>query len=494
MRLAELCRAVRGARVPDAAAELEVHAVESDSRAISPGDLFVAVAGARNDGRNYAAGAVERGAIAVVSETPLQVPVPVVLVPDARLALAQLGAEASGRPAERLQLIGITGTVGKTSVLTMLSAIFREAGIAAGSVGSLGIEYPGGREATPTTTPGALQLQRALAEMAEAGADVVAMEVTSHALSQGRVHGLAYDVGVFTNLTMLEHLEYHGSFRAYAEAKQRFLSHLQPDGPIVFTGSDRAVRQLVAAHTGPLISCGGHSACMVTVRRESLSPRGARVRLTIRRPLPRPGREPLRPLELPLELATLGRPGTQNATLAAVAALCSGAAPEAVRSALAGLQPPPRRLQIVRTADPCIIDDTVGHPDSITGVFEVARQIRHRRLVIVFCIRGQRGPVINRRDAEALAIWSRSVPVDTLLTTAATDTADERNEVTAEERAAFLRVLDDAGLKYTHHDRLNDAIDDAAAEAGVGDLLLLLGAQGMDAGAGLALDRVGEAE
>jgi UDP-N-acetylmuramoyl-L-alanyl-D-glutamate--2,6-diaminopimelate ligase len=486
--LKELCRALPGAHVPRAAERVEVRAVQSDSREVRPGDVFVAVAGESEDGREHAGAAVAAGAVAVVSDAPLELPVPVVIVDDARHAAATLAAESLGRPADSLVLAGITGTIGKTSVLMMLSEILADAGIAAGIVGSLGIRHPGGGDATANTTPGAIPLQRALADMVAAGTRVAAMEVTSHALAQDRVHGLLYDIGTFTNLTMLEHLEYHGSFAEYAKTKRLFLGHLKPTAPLVYAAGDPVVRHVARRHPGPGVPCGGGGSTHVTVRRDELELAGTRVTLRVQRPLPRVAGPALQPLTFGLRLRTLGRAGTSNATLAAVTALCLGAGVDAVQSALARHAPPPRRLQVIRAADPIIIDDTVGHPDSITGVFEVAARAPHRRLVIVFCIRGQRGPVINARDAEAVAIWSRRVPVHELHITSAVDTADERNRVTAEERAAFLDVIRRSGMPHhAHHGRLEDAIEAALVSAGAGDLLLLLGAQGMDAGARLSL-------
>jgi UDP-N-acetylmuramoyl-L-alanyl-D-glutamate--2,6-diaminopimelate ligase len=485
MKLIDLLRRLDDARVPAAARALDVHGVRSAAAEVVPGDIFVAVPGEAADGREFAADAVARGAVAVVAESKLDVAVPVIVVSDARRALAALAAAALGDPADRLRLVGITGTVGKTSVLLMLGAILDEAGTAAGTIGSLGIRSPGVADETPNTTPGAQQLQQALADMAANGARVAAMEVTSHALVQDRVHGLRFDLGIFTNLTMLEHLEYHGSFRAYAEAKRQFLSYLEPAAPLIYPTGDRVVSTLVRGHPGPRISCGVGGA-VVTLRRDAQTVWGTRATLCVRRPLPRVGAPPLAPCAVPLDLGTLGRTHLTNATFAATAGLCLGAAPDAVQTALAGLQPPRRRLEVIRRGDPVIIDDTVGHPDSITGVFEVAERIPHRLLHVVFCIRGRRGPVINERDAEALAIWSRRVPIATLHVTSAADTADDRNDVVPAERTAFLRVLDAAGLPYTHHDRLADAVAAAIATSGQRDLLLLLGAQGMDAGAELA--------
>jgi UDP-N-acetylmuramoyl-L-alanyl-D-glutamate--2,6-diaminopimelate ligase len=494
MKLTELCSTLADATLPPGSERIAVRAVRDDSREVKPGDVFVAIPGTRDDGRDHAAQAAAAGAAAIVSDVPLDVPVPVVVVGDARRALAELAATSLGRPAARLVMTGITGTLGKTSVLMMLREILAEARIPAGTVGSLGIEHPGGGDATPNTTPGALTLQQAMADMVAAGTRVLAMEVTSHALEQGRVHGMMYDLGIFTNLAMLEHLEYHGSFAAYVEAKRAFFDHLAPTAPLVYAVGNPPLRQLVRTHPGPLIAAGGGGGAQVTVRRGSLKLAGTRVRLTVRRPLPRVHAPPLEPLSMSLQLRTPGRSGISNATLAAVGALCLGADPDAVRAAIERHEPPRRRLQLIRAADPTIIDDTVGHPDSVTGVFEVVAGVPRRRLNIAFCIRGQRGPVINALDADALAIWSRQVPIDALHLTSATDTADARNTVTAEERDAFLAVLDRAGLRYTHHERLRAAIDAVLDVSGSGDVVLLLGAQGMDAGAELALQRLNQSE
>jgi UDP-N-acetylmuramoyl-L-alanyl-D-glutamate--2,6-diaminopimelate ligase len=488
MRLDRLCRNLQHAALPPAAAELDVRHVRSDSRAVTPGDLFVAIPGEDEDGSRYIADAVAGGAVAIVAEADVDAPIPVIRVPDARIAVAELAAESLGRPADALRLAGITGTLGKTSVLTMLDAILSASGISAGTVGSLGIRFAGQQDATPNTTPGAVELQAAMAEMVASGVRVMAMEVTSHALLQGRVHGLMYDVGVFTNLTMLEHLEYHGSFAGYANAKLRYFDHLKPGAPIIYAAGDRAVRAAVQRHRGPKVSVGMGNA-LVSVRRDELSVDGTCIRLNVRRSLPRLDAEPLAPCAFEVRLAVLGRTNILNASLAATAGLCLGADVSAVQSALTALQPPRRRMQVLQRSGPIIIDDTVGHPDSITGVFEVVHRVPHRRLYVVFGIRGQRGPVINQRDAEALAIWFRQVPVHTLVTTSAVDTADERNVVAEEERAAFISTVQRAGLPHEHHERLADALATVMKLAGEGDLVLLLGAQGMDTAANLLRQR-----
>jgi UDP-N-acetylmuramoyl-L-alanyl-D-glutamate--2,6-diaminopimelate ligase len=495
--LAELCEDIPGVRIPASAEAVRIGRVRDDSRRVEPDDLFVAVRGTATDGGAHIADAIARGAAAVVVQEDGIVDdqawrderadrdVPVVRVENSRVALALLAAAAFGNPSRQIDLVGITGTVGKTSVLVMLEEILRRAGIEAGTIGSLGIRFAGNTTHNPNTTPGALVLQEALRDMADAGVAVAAMEVTSHALMQERIHGLRYDLGIFTNLTLLEHMEYHGSFRSYAEAKLRFLDHLEETAPLIHAAGDRAVNQAARRHRGPRVSCGGGGGAWVGVRRELQSLHGTGVTLAVRRPLPRLDGSCLDPCTVPLRLRTLGRPNTINATLAATAGLVLGAAPEVVQQALSAVKPPKRRLEVIRNRAPTIVDDTVGHPDSITGVFELAERVPHRELRAVFCARGMRGELINARDAEALAIWARRVHIDALHITSAEDTADERNRVSTTERRAFLRVLESESVPHSHHMRVEDAIAAALTGTADDDLVLLLGAQGMDAGASM---------
>jgi len=207
--------------------DLEITGIAYDSRKVVPGGLFVAVSGHRQDGHRFVGQALAQGAVAVVTERELpQVPAAVarITVPDSREALAYLAAAFYDYPANKLHLIGITGTNGKTTTAYLLESILKASGIRVGVLGT--IEYRIGSRVwpAPVTTPESLDLQYYLSEMVREGVTHAVMEVSSHALEQGRCRGLNFEVGVFTNLTR-DHLDYHQNMEAYYQAKAKLFFH-----------------------------------------------------------------------------------------------------------------------------------------------------------------------------------------------------------------------------------------------------------------------------
>src|SRR6266545_1841812 len=196
MTLADLIRDLPGARLVGLSdpASLPVGAVRDDSRAVVPGDVFVAVPGLRADGHAFAPQAVARGAAALVVERPLDEQVPQVVVASAAEALGALSARAAGRPADRMTLVGITGTSGKTTTTYLVEAMLAAAGASPGIVGTVNYRYAGRIDPAPYTTPPAGELQRVFGDMLAAATTHVVMEVSSFALSMGRVAGVAFRV------------------------------------------------------------------------------------------------------------------------------------------------------------------------------------------------------------------------------------------------------------------------------------------------------------
>lgn len=466
-------------------ADPAIHGISVDSRTTGPGMLFVAIPGTAQDGHEFIGDALARGAAAIIAErapagTP---PVPFVRVDSARLAIALLAAAWYGHPARALRLIGITGTVGKTSVLSMLEAMVVGAGRRAGTIGSLGLRIAGETvEQSSYTVPDPLMLHRQLAAVLDGGCELAAMEVTSHALVQQRVGGLRYDTGVFTNLIPLEHAEFHPNFRAYVAAKARFFDHVAPDAPVIYNADDRAVRRLVRERAAAPIGCGTMRTADVRVRTAATSPEGTRLSLEVRAPLPRMDGERVATGVVPLELRIIGRSNVANAALAATTALVLGVDPAVIRRALAALPPARRRMEVVHRGAILVIDDTVGHPDSVSAVCEAVASLTPRRVHVAWAVRGQRGRRINRYNAEAFAIWAPRLPLGRVVVTRSDDTVDDRNRVTDGEYRAFIGPLERRGVAFESEPTLEHAIGRVLGAAAQGDLVLLLGAQGMDRG------------
>jgi UDP-N-acetylmuramoyl-L-alanyl-D-glutamate--2,6-diaminopimelate ligase len=243
--------------------ELEIRELRYDSRKVGPGDLFVAIRGTEVDGHRFVPDALARGARVVVVEDDAAVPDALclhegaakIVVPDARKALATMAATFTGHPGRRLTLVGVTGTNGKTTTTHLIKSVLEAHGNRVGLIGTTGTII--GPEKIPSThtTPESLELNRLLAEMVARGCTAAVMEVSSHALSLSRVHGLSFAAGVFTNLTQ-DHLDFHGTMGAYSSAKRLLFDGLEPGATAVINADDPAAKDMVAGTRARILRYG----------------------------------------------------------------------------------------------------------------------------------------------------------------------------------------------------------------------------------------------
>lgn len=255
---------LRGAEHSGGAASVLVHGVTLRAQDARPGDLFAALAGTRAHGARYVEDAVARGAVAVLTDAAglaeaATVPVPVLVHEDPRSVLGLLAADVYGRPSEALTVIGVTGTSGKTTTAYLIEAGLRAAGRTAGLIGTVGIRIAGADVPSSLTTPEAPALQALLASMVERGVDTAVMEVSSHALSQGRVDGVHFAVGGFTNLSR-DHLDYHPTMADYFEAKARLFDPASPvhaRASVICVDDDAGQAMAARAHAPVTVSATG---------------------------------------------------------------------------------------------------------------------------------------------------------------------------------------------------------------------------------------------
>lgn len=477
-------------------ADLTISRIAVDSRLVRPGDLFAALPGTRDDGLRHVPDALARGAVAVLAARAVPA-TPTIVAPDVRRALAASAAELQGHPARELRLVGITGTLGKTSTSLLLESALAAGGVAVGAIGSLGVRSgpprsSGSLHTSRLTTPDAPALHAALRRLVGHGAGTVVMEVTSHGIFQERVAGLEFAAGVFTNLVPDEHLEYHPSPQHYIETKLRFLDLLAPGAPLVVDAANHRVLARARGNVVPVaLEGGGGGVVGVELRERHLN--GAVVVLHVREALPRVDGGVVPAGQIRFELLLMGRHQLANAALAAVTALLLGVAPDAVARALADPPRLRRRMEVVWKGRPLVLDDTVGHPRSLRALFEAVRPLSGGGLRIVFGIRGSRGPAVNQRLGEALA---DTLPAVTrgrgarLVVTGSADLADRANRVRDEERDAVLGALEARRVPFVYEPTLAAAVDRALDGCRPEELVLLLGAQGMDGAADLARARL----
>ncbi|HEV7731617.1 MAG TPA: Mur ligase family protein, partial [Candidatus Binatia bacterium] len=242
--------------------DVAIDGVAMDSRQVRPGDVFVALAGLTTDGRRHVGDAVSRGARAIIADAPVEVSgdVTVIHTAGARRLLGLVASRLAGEPSHAMTVVGITGTNGKTTTTYLLEGIWRAAGHATGVIGTIAYRIGDVERPAPFTTPEAPMLQALLADMRTAGTTHVAMEVSSHALEQGRADAIRFAAAVFTNLTR-DHLDFHGDLERYYAAKARLFTELLPSGgtadPVsIVNVDDAAGRRLAASVPGRCVTVG----------------------------------------------------------------------------------------------------------------------------------------------------------------------------------------------------------------------------------------------
>ncbi len=369
------------------AANPVIIAITSDSRKVGPGSLFVALVGEQSDGHQYVPQAVASGAAAVLVSRREGISVPegmaLLHTDDPNRALAELSARLVGEPGRTLQMIGVTGTNGKTTVTHLVQQILSHHGTATGLIGTLGIRATGeSYETTGHTTPMAPELQALLARLRDEGLKSVVMEVSSHALAQHRVTGCDFAVGVITNLTQ-DHLDFHKTMEHYAQAKALLFRGLKPGHGTAVINQDDAWAQtfLDACLEGVPVLTYGIDSPHATVRATDLTFSITGAQFTAVTPQ---GSHPVR-------LKIAGRFSVYNALAALTTALALNVPLSTAAEALESVPGVRGRFEVV-AEKPFVIVDYAHTPDGLENVLNAARQVvpEGGRLISVFGCGGDR--------------------------------------------------------------------------------------------------------
>jgi UDP-N-acetylmuramoyl-L-alanyl-D-glutamate--2,6-diaminopimelate ligase len=365
--------------------DLEIKGLTYDSRQVQPGSLFVALRGHQQNGHDYLQDAVRKGAIALVAEEfkGIGEDVTKVKVPNSREALSKLAVQFYDTPCRGLNLIGITGTNGKTTTSYLLESILRAGGRKPGVVGTITYRFFGKVHPASVTTPESLELMRLMREMADAGATDVIMEASSHALDQGRTQDCPFKVAIFTNLTR-DHLDYHGNMDAYFKAKSRLFLSLGENGcgsdcHAVINMDDPKGRELSAMTRATLWTYGFDKVHRVHAEVLELGKSGLKFKLVT------PAGERT------IQSTLLGRFNLYNMMAAAAAGLALNISIDAIAEGIEALKAVPGRLELVPNRRGLTLVVDYSHtPDALLKAMQTLRPYVEGRLITVFGCGGDR--------------------------------------------------------------------------------------------------------
>ena len=438
--------------------EIEIAGVQSDSRLVKPGEVFVAIKGSRNDGHEFIDQVVAQGAAAVVVDREVKTTVPQVIVKDTHHALGVVTGRAFGDPAKAMTLIAVTGTNGKTTTTYLVESILAAAGHKPGVIGTVELRWGGHAEPAAYTTPTPHMLHEALAKMRDAGCTHVVMEVTSIALAAQRVAGMEFAVAAFSNLTQ-DHLDFHGSMDGYRAAKELlFTKHLK--GTAVVNVDDPAGAGMAAAAVAANAST---KVLRVTTKQPDcgeivVAERDSSVRGIVAKVKTPTG-------DVAIEAKPLiGHYNVENLALSVGIAEALGIPHAAIASGIAAIKGVPGRVQRVpNDADLDIFVDYAHTPDALTNVLSAMRPLTKRRLLCVFGCGGDRDPTKRPKMGAAVAELADLAFV----------TSD--NPRTEDPRAIIDQILPGIPKPFFVDPDRRVAIRAAICEATPGDVVVIAG-------------------
>jgi UDP-N-acetylmuramoyl-L-alanyl-D-glutamate--2,6-diaminopimelate ligase len=436
-----------------------ITSIENNHQHVKNGSLFVCITGAHFDGHNFAEEAVKKGAVALLAEKDVKVTVPTIIVKDTKKALALLADIFYGQPTHKLRLIGVTGTNGKTTTTQIIDHLFQQAGEKTGLIGTMYMKIGDRKIETKNTTPDSLTLQKTFKAMVDDKVTTAVMEVSSHALVQGRVHGCDYDIAIFTNLTQ-DHLDYHGTMDEYRRAKGLLFAqlgntfhHNRPKYAIMNSDDPASAEFMIETAGAHVVTYGIEKEADFRATDIQLHPTGTRFLL-----------------HYPEGTATVnmklvGKFNVYNVLAAVAAAYVSGMEIHTILQGIQSLTGVAGRFEVVDGGQNfSVIVDYAHTPDSLENVLKTVKQLTDKRIFVVVGCGGDRDKT-KRPIMARIACQYADIPVFT------------SDNPRSEDPMQILRDMEQGaeGQAYQLIPDRKQAIFWAIEEANQGDVVLIAG-------------------
>lgn len=461
---------------------IRVKGITSDSRQVKKDYVFVAIEGEKNDGNNFIDLAIEKGAAIIYTEKDLERDTCIIKrVKNTRRVLAQLCNEFYNYPSEKLFLIGITGTNGKTTISNLIYHIVSKYGIKCGLIGTLNIKINGTSYPSQLTTPLTEDIYYYLGKAVAGGTRIMVMEVSSHGLKQERVHGIKFDLAIHTNISK-DHFNYHKTIDDYVASKKQLFDNLGNNKIALINDDDNYGSNMVKDNRDILVVTYGLGP-KSTVNASSIDiDIKTSFNYCLQRTITTLSGKKIEPFDHPISSNLLGQHNIYNALSAITTCLLIGIPMATISSIIGGYRGVTRRMEIIYKEDYMVIDDFCHNPSSYEAVFNTIQNLQYKQLYIVNGIRGNRGKYINYENAKILKQWVEILNVKKLIITDSLDYIDRNNIGRLEERESYFNVFSNSSFNLKYKAFLRDAIGEIIREVQSGDMVLLLGAQSMNEG------------
>ncbi|MEH6954858.1 UDP-N-acetylmuramoyl-L-alanyl-D-glutamate--2,6-diaminopimelate ligase [Neobacillus drentensis] len=444
--------------IPFKGEDLDISSIENDNRKVQNGSLFICIKGYTVDGHDFAEAAVKNGAAAILAERPIALDVPVILVKDTTRAMAVLADTFYGQPTKKLHLIGITGTNGKTTTSHLIEKIMVDAGQRTGLIGTMYTKIAEEIIETKNTTPESLTLQKTFQQMVDRGVETAVMEVSSHALDLGRVHGCDYDVAVFTNLTQ-DHLDYHKTMDEYKRAKSLLFAQLgntfnhQHPKFAVLNADDQASEMYSRATAAHIVTYGIDMRADIQAKDIQMTSSGTRFNLIIETEI------------YPVQMQLIGKFSVYNVLASIAASLVSGIEINQIIKSIESVEGVSGRFELVNAGqDFTVIVDYAHTPDSLENVLKTIQHIAKKKVFVIVGCGGDRDRTKRPLMAQIACQWA----TDPILTS---------DNPRSEDPLAILKEME-AGVKGEKYKIIPDrkeAINTAIQQASKDDVVLIAG-------------------
>lgn len=465
---------------------LDIKGIAYDSKDVKTEFLFVAIKGYQTDGHKYVFQAIKNGAIALIVEDYQEGwDIPQFKVENSRLALALIGDRFYNHPSKDLKTIGITATNGKTSTAFMTNAILEENNLKTALLGTVMVKFDDYIEPSILTTPESLNLHHYFYEMKNRDITHATMEVSSSALELHRVGGVDFDIVTLNNISR-EHIDLHGSFEEYFEAKSSLIKNAGRDKWAVLNLDDPYSASLVHETKAQVLTVGvDNKDAHIVCENLDLSTGRGQFTVSIKKPFLN-----YKSQDFDIELGVPGYHSVYNSMVAIAIGLLSHIPISKIQSALKNFKGVERRFQFIFEDDFKIIDDHFANIGNINVTLETLNFMDYNDLQLVYAIRGGRGVTTNRENAQTIVKWAEKLGMKEIIAALSRSHAMKKDKVIKEELVVFLETMAEANIKVHLYPELSEAISHGLDNVKKGDVLLLAGCQGMDYGAQIALEQL----